>query len=1006
MATAAKTTAPFFYLAMLFACCLFSLHPCAQKKISGYQLYTTKDGLPDNTIWRVMEDSKGYLWLSTPHGLSRFNGSAFQNFGQFNAGFPLRSCRELLQLNDSLLLIGTVSGLVIYNLENYRFENFRVRMKLVSEGSGLNVDYMAVLPGKRLLISAGDYIILLDEQFNAIRHRKVAQNRLQRYQFRSPVFLTPDSSKMLVGPDMLILDTRTLEAIPNNHGVQYISFTGDRSVQAMLSASPRFFLYSYWGQGLSILDKNSGTVKQVRLHPSAGGEYNAAHHMVADRFNPSVSWISTGNGVWSFNSATGNLEQYSLNDGNSSNLQLDFCNQSCQDRLGNTWLGTNEGLVKISRHSAAFQRLETAKFRSQGKDENCEFLDIVEAGGSLFAGTYGNFVFRWDADGGNVKQVGKNRIGHLVNHVASYRDTMYVTGLFGSMYYYDMQRARFEHPPFLPPAYRDKLSVLLFFDSKGYCWTSVIGELLRINTNDGSYRLIQHNGDSSGIPRTPFHIAEGKDGKMWFATGGWEGKLYSWDPSSGKFSLYPLTIRGRTIDNLLINSLYSDRQKNLWIGTYEFGALRIDSRTGELTQLDESNGLPSSCVNTIAEAEDGSTWFGLDAGLSVLQSNNRQFLHFTKNDGLQSNTIVHISFPIRSQPWRMAVLMKDAICWIDTRSFTPASITQRIYIERATLDSSLLQMQGTRLPYDFQQLQFQFSSPNLDNGVSPEYLYMVKGLHKEWIRNGSSGKVTFTSLPPGDYQFLVKASDGNGGWTVPASYNFSVAPPFWQTIPFYALCAVALSLTVYSIYRYQLSKAIAIYKIRSRISKDLHDEVGSTLSSISLMTEMAGRGTLKEPLQKKIAEGLQHVQNSMSDIVWMINPGNDGLDNLQMRFGEVAAEMLEPRGISYCLQFPEDGHHVQLPMEKRREVFLIFKESLNNIVKYSGCSEVTVSLQHAKRMMVLVVADNGRGFDPSHKTSGNGLNNLRARAANLNGTIEWQTAPGRGTKMVLQFPGT
>jgi len=998
---AAKTTANTVFRAMLFICCLASMPVCAQKKISGYRLYTAQDGLPDNTVWRVLEDSKGYLWLSTPHGLSRFNGSSFQNFGQFNAGFPLRSCRELMQLNDSLLLIGTVSGMVVYNLESYRFENYRVRMPLIREGGGLSVDYMAKLPGKRLLISAGDYVVVLDEHFAPIRHRKVARHRLERYQFSSPVFLTGDSSKLLVGPDMLILDTKTLEATPNSHGIQYINFTGDRSVHAMLSASTRFLLYSYWGQGLSILDKNSRTVKQVRLHPGAGGEYNAAHHMIADRFDSSRVWISTGNGLWIFNSVTEKLEQVSLRDGSNTNMQLDFCNQLCQDRLGNTWVATNEGLVKISKHASAFERLSIEQFHQKGKDENCEFLEIVESGGSLFTGTYGNFVFKSDLQGTKVQQVGKNRIGHLVNHVVAFRDTMYVTGLFGSLYYYNRKREQFEHPRFLPKVYHDKLSVMLYFDSRGYCWTSVIGELLRIDPDNGSYRRIQYKGDSSGIPRTPFHIAEGKNGKMWFATGGWEGQLYSWDPSSGKFSLYPLTIRGRPIDNLLINSLYSDRNKNLWVSTYEFGALRIDSRTGAITQFDESNGLPSSCVNTIAEDEEGSFWFGLDAGLSVMRS--KRFVNYTKNDGLQSNAIVNISFPIHSQPWRMAVLMKDAICWIDTRSLAAGMIPQKTFIEQATLDSSLLQTQGAYLPYDFQQLQFQFSSPNLNNGVSPEYVYMVEGLHKDWIKNGHSGKVSFTSLPAGTYHFLVKASDGNGGWTAPASFAFSVAPPFWQTLPFYIVCAVAAGLMFYAIYRYQLSKAIAIYRIRSRISKDLHDEVGSTLSSISLMTEMAGKGS-KEPLQQKIAEGLQHVQNSMSDIVWMINPGNDGLDNLQMRFGEVAAEMLEPRGISYSLQFPEDGHHVELPMEKRREVFLVFKESLNNIIKYAGCTEVMVTLQHTKRMLVLVIADNGRGFDPSRRTSGNGLHNLKARAANLDGNIEWQTAPGSGTRVVLQFP--
>jgi PAS domain S-box-containing protein len=207
----------------------------------------------------------------------------------------------------------------------------------------------------------------------------------------------------------------------------------------------------------------------------------------------------------------------------------------------------------------------------------------------------------------------------------------------------------------------------------------------------------------------------------------------------------------------------------------------------------------------------------------------------------------------------------------------------------------------------------------------------------------------------------------------------------------------------------QAEERLKLEQLRTRIAADLHDDIGSTLSSMSIFSAMLGQQIPPElstagRMLHRIQENLRNVQESLHDIVWTINPENDALDNIILRMEEFATEVIEARGISLHLVVPEAQGPVIVPMQLRRYVYLIFKEAINNVVTHSDCREVTVEIVTDGHSLQIMVADDGKGFEPGKVPGGDGVSNMKKRAATLGGTCEVHSRPGKGTTVTVRIP--
>jgi signal transduction histidine kinase len=240
--------------------------------------------------------------------------------------------------------------------------------------------------------------------------------------------------------------------------------------------------------------------------------------------------------------------------------------------------------------------------------------------------------------------------------------------------------------------------------------------------------------------------------------------------------------------------------------------------------------------------------------------------------------------------------------------------------------------------------------------------------------------------------------------------NFS--SPYYKKWWFLVACSLVIFILGYLFYYAQIQRELEAVRLRARLARDLHDDVGSSLSSISIMSSMATKKREHSPedvkrILTKISETSQKTLDSISDLVWTLDPENDLMQDLFMRMRIYTSEILETKEIMYEFNVSQETEFVKMTMDKRKNIYLIFKEAINNIVKYSKCTQVLINVKLINHSIEFEIADNGIGFtegQTEHK--GNGLKNMKQRASQLNGTITIKSKPGEGTNIKLLFQYT
>ena len=271
---------------------------------------------------------------------------------------------------------------------------------------------------------------------------------------------------------------------------------------------------------------------------------------------------------------------------------------------------------------------------------------------------------------------------------------------------------------------------------------------------------------------------------------------------------------------------------------------------------------------------------------------------------------------------------------------------------------------------------------------------------RDWSTPGSNYIIAYSQLPAGDYTFKVRAKNANSVWSLTdATFSFTIKSPFYKHWLFFVLCAFVIIGVCYWLYKQKMNKIIAVERTRRSISKDLHDDIGTTLSSITLMNAVLKNKIESQPDEaKKMAAKIETtsrdmIQN-MSDIVWSINPNNDTMEKLIYRLQQFCTDVFDKPGIEYNFNIDEQIKSKVLNMQLRRDIYLICKEIINNAAKYSKATNFTLSLSLKQKTIILTAGDNGTGFNESNVSKGNGLVNIRQRVNTYNGEVELKSDNG------------
>jgi signal transduction histidine kinase len=310
------------------------------------------------------------------------------------------------------------------------------------------------------------------------------------------------------------------------------------------------------------------------------------------------------------------------------------------------------------------------------------------------------------------------------------------------------------------------------------------------------------------------------------------------------------------------------------------------------------------------------------------------------------------------------------------------------------------------LSHDQNFISIEFSALDFYSPKRNKYSYLLEGFQKSWITtDGSNRNAIYTNLPAGEFTFKVKGTNADGIWNEDAaSIKIIINPPFYQTWWFVTLIVIAVAFLIYYLGTIRIKSQLEIERLKLKIASDLHDNIGAGLTEISILSEVAERNEnksstlVKQDLQK-ISNTARQLVDSMSDIVWVVNPQRDSLYDLILKLKDSYNEFFSSIGVSFQVINVEKSDDIKLPMEYKQNLLLMFKEAINNAIKHSGCKKIILEAFYQNDTIKIILNDDGRGFDLNDIKFGNGIKNIEARAKKINGILKWESKNNSGTKV-------
>jgi signal transduction histidine kinase/ligand-binding sensor domain-containing protein len=721
------------------------------------------------------------------------------------------------------------------------------------------------------------------------------------------------------------------------------------------------------------------------------------------------------------------------------------------DSTGALWIGTSNGLIKYSDDD------QTLYTTAHGLNDNEVLVARGDREGNLWIGTgtgelsrlprlSGEHIVSFTTEEGlpdaRVTKVIEDRLGRL-----------YASTLGGGIAQIVGGRAVSLPATRVPPFHNVQLRILQ--DRRGDWWIGTDAGLFRFKGPDLQFQDGQKFTAIDGLPETTVtSLYEDPGGRVWVGAG---GSLYWVDPATRKHlvleKIPPETITPFADDVWMTG----DRSGGLWLraqgrlGRLAGGTLAVLRPSSGLPETDPraflqdsrgwlwvglryrgvsvsrdptatppafvnystANGLASDAVWALAEDDFGRVYVGTGRGLDRIDPATGKIRQFTIADGLAGAPVSHCLKDSRGNIW---IATAGGLSRLNPRPEPDLTEPPPIYLSAfrvAGEDYPLPQRGAVRIPAvelaaSRNNLLIEYIGLSFRTEQALRYQYKLEGVDVDWSRPTEQRSINYARLAPGSYRFLVRAIDRD--WVPsrePAALDFRILPPIWQRWWVVTLATVLIGLLGYVWYRYRLRRLLELERVRTRIATDLHDDIGSSLSQIAILSEVArrradGRPDVAQPLAE-IADASRELVDSMNDIVWSIDPERDRLGDLAHRMRRFAGDLLTSSDIRLSFDVPGEGSALPLPVHLRRDLYLIFKESLHNVVRHSGATEARVEFRRERDWLVLSVRDNGRGFDGGQAEAGHGLASMHARARNLRGGLE-VTSNRQGTAVTLRVP--
>ena len=520
-------------------------------------------------------------------------------------------------------------------------------------------------------------------------------------------------------------------------------------------------------------------------------------------------------------------------------------------------------------------------------------------------------------------------------------------------------------------------------------------------------------------------IIEDSKGNLWIGTS--HGLLY-WNELENSFQFFSDTSKNIiTLPEPTVTSLALSDNEILWIGTTA-GLFKYDLHNKTIKGFYVKDGLPNDKIWSVAVDRKKRVWATSNRGLfrlQELQDGEFAIRSYTVDDGLPTNEFNMAVVATDSKgaiyfgtPSGVAYFHPDSV--MDNPNLSPIVITGfKIYGVSAPSEHEISSIKVLQIPYDNKVFSLRYASLDYTAPLRNQYQYKLDGYDDRWIEAGKRREAIYTNLDPGKYKLLIKATNSDGVWNEkPFFITIEIVPPFWMTWWFRVIIILGLIGIVGGTVRYlelkkikqkikKLEEKQALEKERTRIARDMHDEIGSNLTRISLLSGIINPRADKEKntiALNQITDSVNETIEKLDEIVWAVNPSNDNLKKLTAYISEYAENYFEVSEIKCRFSFPEFIPEINLSSEKRHNLFLVIKEALNNALKYSQAKRVSISLVVELSFFKITIKDDGKGFSPELiSNTSNGIKNMKERMDLIGGEFEIKSNIGEGTEIGLKI---
>lgn len=725
-----------------------------------------------------------------------------------------------------------------------------------------------------------------------------------------------------------------------------------------------------------------------------------------------VLWVYGGNALFNFDNDRKRFYFYDNQLGNALNgIQYQYVNNIMEDHDGGLWFSTDNGLYFTSPSSGTFSIVEMLFNEKEGGIEITDVLELKS--GQYWLSTWGKGVITINK---NLQKSyvdlykslsTSNRLKwdelHQVWSLYQHKDGKVWIGCQGGNYMiYDTATKITNY--FDNPIFEHSTIRYITGDKTGNIWFSTQrGHLIKYDGK--AFSLVQKF--SGIVPK----IFIDKQGLQWIPVNA--NGLYCLSADGTKV-LKHFTNTDKT-NALFLNTGNDIEQLNDSTIVFAAGAMNfINKKNFTVTWLTFDNGLPSNSINRIRLDHEGYLWMNTSNGLCRYSPITKKITPYNKKDGI-SLARYTIEADLVSKDGFLLFAGSNAMMLFHPSIFKniapPDVVITDVKLFNTFLPVDSLQAcKKIVFSSDENSFSFYFSALSYVQKGKLTYYYKLDGIDNDWVKTDRNYFVNYTFLPPGKYTFSVYCEniDGVRSKSI-TTFSFQIKPPFWRTWWFLSCMLFVVALIIYAVHIARVNKLLAVEKLRNRVARDLHDDMGSTLSTINILSAMAKSKMNTDAVKtaefiSKISDNSQRMMEAMDDIVWSIKPSNDTMQKVLARMREFATNVLEAKDIELELKIDEIVYDAKLDMEARRDFFLIFKEAINNAAKYSKASKVIIDVRLINKHVHLTIQDNGEGFDVKLADGGNGLGNMYKRADNMGAKLYINSTIAKGTKVELIIP--